>query len=63
MQDYVNRLLLAINRYDPNDVQTVDHLRDLVCRVFDNNSLKRIRLLRIYFILLLRKRTYLATIC
>lgn len=29
MQDYVNRLLLAINRYDPNDAQTVNHLRDL----------------------------------
>ena len=40
MQDYVNRLLLAINRYDPNDVQTANHLRDLVCWFSDNNSLK-----------------------
>ena len=41
MQDYVNRLLLAINRYDPNDVQTVNHLRDLVCWISDNDSLKK----------------------
>lgn len=45
MQDYVNRLLLAINRYDPNDVQTVNHLRDLVCWISDNDSLKKDQLL------------------
>lgn len=41
MQDYVNRLLLAINRYDPDDAQTVNHLRDLVCWISDNETLKK----------------------
>ena len=41
MQDYVNRLLLAINRYDPDNIQTVNHLRDLVCWISDNDSLKK----------------------
>ena len=41
MQDYVNQLLLAINRYDSEDAQTVNHLRDLVCWISDDESLKK----------------------
>lgn len=40
MQDYTNQLLTAINQYDPDDSQTRDHLRDLVCWVSDNAELK-----------------------
>ena len=41
MQDCVNRLLNAINEYDPNDINSVNRLRDLVCICSDNSQLKQ----------------------
>ena len=41
MQDYVSRLLFAINGYDQNDPDSINHLRDLVCWISDNESLKQ----------------------
>lgn len=40
MRDYVRLLLTAINQYDPDNAETVDHLRDLVCWVSDQDKLK-----------------------
>ncbi len=40
MQDYVNFMLSAINRYDPDDMDSVNQLRDLVCWISDNDELK-----------------------
>lgn len=40
MQDYVSRLLCAINNYNPDDSKSVDVLRDLVCWVSDSETLK-----------------------
>lgn len=40
MQDYVNELLRAINNYNPNDLESINVLRDLVCWVSDNETLK-----------------------
>ena len=40
MQDYAKLLITAINRYDPNEAETVDRLRDLVCWVSDQDELK-----------------------
>lgn len=41
MQDCVRQLLTAINTYDPDDPQTIDHLRDLVCWISDSEVLKQ----------------------
>lgn len=41
MQDYTGQLLTAINQYDPNDGQSRDHLRDLVCWISDDAELKK----------------------
>lgn len=41
MQDYTGQLLTAINQYDPNDSQSRDHLRDLVCWISDDAELKK----------------------
>lgn len=41
MQDYAKQLLSAINRYDVNDLESVDHLRDLVCWISDDETLKK----------------------
>lgn len=41
MQDYTGQLLTAINQYDPNDGQSRDHLRDLVCWISDDADLKK----------------------
>lgn len=41
MQDYAKHLLSAINRYDPDDFQSVERLRDLVCWISDNEALKK----------------------
>ena len=41
MQDYASRLLFAINGYDQNDPDSINHLRDLVCWISDNESLKQ----------------------
>ena len=41
MQDCVNRLLNAINEYDPNDINSVNRLRDLVCICSDDSQLKQ----------------------
>lgn len=40
MQDYVSQLLLAINNYNPDDTESVNVLRDLVCWISDNKILK-----------------------
>lgn len=41
MQDYTGQLLTAINQYAPNDGQSRDHLRDLVCWISDDAELKK----------------------
>lgn len=41
MQDYAKLLLSAINNYDPYNQTTVNHLRDLVCWISDNEELKQ----------------------
>ena len=40
MQDYVSQLLYAINNYNPDDSKSVNVLRDLVCWISDNETLK-----------------------
>lgn len=45
MQDYVSLLLNAINNYDPNNAHSVDTLRDLVCWISDNETLKTDKLI------------------
>ena len=40
MQDYAKLLLHAINRYDPDNSDSIDQLRDLVCWVSDKEELK-----------------------
>ena len=40
MQDYAKLLLTAINRYDPDNVETIDRLRDLVCWISDQEEAK-----------------------
>ena len=41
MQDYARLLLSAINEYNPEDAATIDHLRDLVCWVSDQDDIKK----------------------
>ncbi len=41
MQDYVDKLLFAINNYDSSDIHSVNALRDLVCWISDNEELKK----------------------
>lgn len=45
MQDYVSLLLSAINNYDSNNANSVDALRDLVCWISDNETLKKDKLI------------------
>lgn len=40
MQDYVRLLLTAINQFDPDNLETANHLRDLVCWVSDHDKFK-----------------------
>lgn len=41
MQDYVRYLLTAINQFDPDNLETVNRLRDLVCWISDDDELKK----------------------
>lgn len=41
MQDYAKKLLSAINQYDPDDLESVNYLRDLVCWISDDETLKK----------------------
>ena len=41
MQDYAKQLLSAINRYDANDPESVNYLRDLVCWISNDEILKK----------------------
>lgn len=41
MQDYISQLLKAINNYDPGNFESVNHLRDLVCWISDDATLKK----------------------
>lgn len=41
MQDYVSQLLTAINNYNPDDLQSINALRDLVCWISDDELLKK----------------------
>ena len=41
MQDYAKLLINAINKYDPDNSESVNHLRDLVCWISDNKELKK----------------------
>ena len=40
MQDYAKLLINAINKYDPDNSESVNRLRDLVCWISDNNEIK-----------------------
>lgn len=40
MQDYANLLINAINKFDPDNSESVNRLRDLVCWISDNNEIK-----------------------
>lgn len=46
MQDYVNLLLDAINNYNEEDMSSKNKLRDLVCIISENDSLKKDPLIR-----------------
>ena len=41
MQDYAKQLLSAINQYDADNPESVNHLRDLVCWISDDDALKK----------------------
>lgn len=41
MQDYAKQLLSTINRYDANNPESVNHLRDLVCWISNDETLKK----------------------
>ncbi len=45
MQDYASLLLNAINNYDPNNTHSIDALRDLVCWISENETLKKDKLI------------------
>lgn len=45
MQVYVSQLLTAINNYDPDNLQSINALRDLVCWISDDKVLKKDRVL------------------
>lgn len=45
MQDYVSQLLAAINNYDPDNPQSVNALRDLVCWISHAETLKNDKLI------------------
>ena len=40
MQDYVRLLLSAINQFNPDNLETVNHLRDLICWISDHDEIK-----------------------
>ena len=40
MQDYANHLINAINQYDPDNSESINRLRDLVCWISDNSETK-----------------------
>lgn len=46
MQDYVNLLLNAINNYNEDDIDSKNRLRDLVCIISENDSIKSDPLVR-----------------
>ena len=46
MQDYVKLLLTAINQFNPDDMGTMDRLRDLVCWISDHEELKQDALIK-----------------
>lgn len=46
MRDYVEKLLIAINEFDPNDKASVERLRDLVCIISDNAELQKNPIIR-----------------
>lgn len=46
MQDYVNLLLNAINNYNEEDMGSKNKLRDLVCIISENDSIKKDPLIR-----------------
>lgn len=41
MRDYVEKLIIAINEFDPDEISSVERLRDLVCIISDNGELKQ----------------------
>ena len=45
MQDYAKQLLSAINQYDADNPESVNHLRDLVCWISDDEVLKKDKLI------------------
>ena len=46
MRDYVNLLLDAINNYNEEDMSSINKLRDLVCIISENDSIKKDPLIR-----------------
>lgn len=45
MQDYASLLLNAINNYDPDNAHSIEALRDLVCWISENETLKKDKLI------------------
>ena len=58
MQDYVDKLLFAINNYDSSNIRSVNALRDLVCWISDNEELKKTKSLRNCYILPRKRCAY-----
>ncbi len=46
MRDYVEKLLVAINEFDPSKKNSVECLRDLVCIISDSDELKEYPLIK-----------------
>ena len=59
MLDYVNLLLDAINKYNEDDVDSKNRLRDLVCIISENDSVKSDPLIKEHRI----KCVFLGTMC
>ena len=41
MQDYIKKLLYAINQYDADKTETVENLKNIVCWISDKSELKK----------------------
>lgn len=63
MQDYAKQLLSAINQYDADNPESVNHLRDLVCWISDNDALKKDKVLAQLLYIASQKMRVSATTC
>lgn len=63
MLDYVNLLLDAINKYNEDDVDSKNRLRDLVCIISENDSVKSDPLIKELLYTASHKMRILGTMC